>query len=224
MERLLYQDRTEAGQRLAASLVAYANCQNALVLALPRGGVPVAYEVARALHVPLDVFLVRKLGVPGQEELALGALASGGIRVLNKDIVQRTGIPARDIDAITAREQLELARREQLYRGCRPFPTVEHRTIILVDDGLATGATMRAAVRAIRQREPSYLIVAVPVAALSACIELGDEADETICLRTPDPFYGVGAWYRNFDQTSDQTVHDLLADAEREITTSASEP
>lgn len=216
MDRLIYQDRIEAGKKLATLLTAYAQRHDVLVLALPRGGVPVAYEVAHALHVPLDVFLVRKLGVPGQEELAMGALASGGIRVLNEDIVRRLGISAQIIDDITAREELELQRREKVYRDNRPFPELRGRIIILIDDGLATGATMRAAVRAVRQRQPAHIVVAVPVSAQSTALEMRAEADVVVCTYTPEPFFGVGAWYRNFEQTTDQEVRTLLEQAQRE--------
>ena len=196
----------------------YAHRPDVLVLALPRGGVPVAYEVARALNAPLDVFLVRKLGVPGHEEAAMGAIASGGIRVLNDEVIHALHLPRQVVEEVTAREQRELQRREQLYRDGRPAPDVKGRTVILIDDGLATGATMRAALRALRQQRPARLIVAVPVGARSACRELLGEADEVICARTPEPFFGVGWWYQQFEQTSDQEVHDLLARAAQERT------
>jgi len=216
MVETVYRDRRDAGKRLAKLLDAYAHRPDVLVLALPRGGVPVAYEVARALNAPLDVFIVRKLGVPGYEEAAMGAIASGGIRVLNDDVIGALHIPQQVVEEVTPRDQRELERREQLYRDGRPAPDVKGRTVILVDDGLATGATMRAALKALRQRPPARLIVAVPVAARSTCLELRDEADEVICARTPDPFFGVGWWYQHFEQTSDQEVHYLLAQAAQE--------
>ena len=205
-----FRDRTEAGQRLAERLVAYAGRPDVLVLALPRGGVPVASEVARALGVPLDVFVVRKLGVPGHEELAMGAIASGGVCVLNDDVVQALNIPERVIEAVAARERRELGRRERAYRGGRPAPEVRGRTVILVDDGLATGSTMRAAVAALRRRGPARIIVAVPTAAPSTCEEFRHEADECVCDITPDPFYAVGLWYEDFSPTTDDEVRDLL--------------
>jgi putative phosphoribosyl transferase len=211
-----YRNRREAGQVLATQLMKYANRQDVLVLALPRGGVPVAYEVAKALHAPLDVFLVRKLGVPGHEELAMGAIATGGIRVLNENVIRSLGIPDKLIEAVTEREQRELERREHLYRDDRSAPDVRGRTVILIDDGLATGATMRAAVRALRQEQPAHIVVAVPVAAPAACEEFRTEADDVVCAKTPEPFYGVGYWYEDFAQTSDQEVHDLLEQAEQE--------
>lgn len=212
-----YRNRSEAGQTLATYLGAYRGRQDLLVLALPRGGVPVAYEVARALRAPLDVFLVRKLGVPGHEELAMGAIASGGVRVLNEDVVRTLHIPASIIESVTEREQCELERRERLYRDQRPRPLVNGRTAILIDDGLATGASMRAAARALRQQHPARLVIAVPVAAPPSCEEFRTEVDEIICVLTPSDFYGVGWWYDDFSQTSDQEVRDLLARHEREI-------
>jgi predicted phosphoribosyltransferase len=216
MMETVYQDRHDAGRKLAERLRKYANRPDVLVLALPRGGVPVAYEVARALNAPLDVFVVRKLGVPRHEELALGAIASGGIRVLNTDVIRALHIPEQVVEEVTARELRELERREQLYRAGRPPPELKGRTVILIDDGLATGATMYAALRALRQQQPARLIVAVPVAAPSTCRELLGEADEVICARMPDPFFGVGLWYQQFEQTSDQEVRDLLAQAAQE--------
>jgi len=206
-----FRDRRDAGRLLAAKLGAYAGRPDVLVLALPRGGVPVAYEVARALSAPLDVFLVRKLGVPGHEELAMGAVATGMVRVLNDQIVRGLRIPNEVIDAVAAREQEELARRERLYRGNRPPPDVRGRTVILVDDGLATGATMLAAVKALRQQQPSRIVVAVPIAAPETCEQLGAEVDDIICAVTPEPFYAVGLWYEDFSQTTDDEVRDLLA-------------
>jgi putative phosphoribosyl transferase len=212
----LYRDRLEAGRLLATKLTDYANRQDVLVLALPRGGVPVAYEVAKALHAPLEVFVVRKLGVPGHEELAMGAIATGGVRVLNEDVVRMLHIPESVINAVTAREQRELERREDLYRDDRPPADVSGRTVILIDDGLATGATMRAAVQALRQQHPARIVVAVPVAAPATCNEFRTEVDEIICAKTPEPFFGVGYWYEDFSQTTDKEVHDLLALAEQE--------
>jgi predicted phosphoribosyltransferase len=206
-----FRNRTDAGRRLAEKLAAYADRPDVLVLALPRGGVPVGYEVSRALGAPLDVFLVRKLGVPGYEELAMGAVASGGVRVLNDEIVRGLGISEDEIDAAVARELQELARRERLYRGDRPPPDVAGRTVILVDDGLATGATMRAAVAASRQQHPARIVVAVPTASPDTCEALKAEADDVICAMTPEPFFAVGHSYENFTQTTDDEVRELLA-------------
>jgi len=214
-------NRREAGEELATKLTAYANRPDVLVLALPRGGVPVGFAVARALHVPLDVFLVRKLGVPGHEELAMGAVASGGVRVLNSDVVELLQIPASLIDTIAGRELQEIERRERHYRVRRPAVEVQGLTLILVDDGLATGATMRAAVTALRQRRPARVIVAVPTAASETCAELRTEVDEIVCARTPEPFYAVGLWYDDFTQVSDEEVRDLLAAAARGHDTAA---
>jgi putative phosphoribosyl transferase len=205
-----FENRADAGVKLATKLSRYANRPDVLVLALPRGGVPVAYEVARALRAPLDVFIVRKLGVPGYEELAMGAIASGGVRVMNDDIARSFDFPQTVINSIARREEAELRRRERLYRGNRPAPNVHGRTVILVDDGLATGSTMRAAAVALRQMGPSKVIVAVPVAAPETCAEFRSEVDDVICFATPDPFMAVGAWYADFSQTSDQEVRDLL--------------
>lgn len=206
-----FRDRRDAGRKLAAKLGTYVNRPDVLVLALPRGGVPVGYEVARVLGVPLDVFLVRKLGVPGYEELAMGAVATGGVRVLNKQIVDSLGIPDHLIDAVAAQEQRELARRERIYRSGRPLPDVRGRTAILVDDGLATGATMHAAIAALRQLHPARVVVAVPTASPEACEEMRAEVDEVICAITPEPFSAVGRWYEDFSQTTDEEVRDLLA-------------
>jgi predicted phosphoribosyltransferase len=205
-----FRNRTDAGRQLAEKLAAYADRPDVLVLALPRGGVPVGFEVARALGAPLDVFLVRKLGVPGYEELAMGAVATGGVRVLNDEIVRGLGILEHQIDAVVARELQELARRERLYRGDRPPPDVAGRTVILVDDGLATGATMRAAVAALRRQRPAGIVVAVPTASPDTCEALKAEADDVICAMTPDPFFAVGHWYDDFTQTTDEEVRDLL--------------
>ncbi len=205
-----FENRADAGRQLAIKLAEYAHLPNVLVLALPRGGVPVAFEVAEALDAPLDLFLVRKLGVPGHEELAMGAIATGGVRVLNEEVVRGLDIPEEVIATIAAREQQELQRRERLYRGDRPAPEVAGCIVILVDDGLATGSTMRAAVAALRRRHPARIIVAVPVGAPETCAELGGEADEVVCAQTPEPFYAVGLWYADFSQTSDAEVRELL--------------
>jgi putative phosphoribosyl transferase len=217
MSPQLFRDRTEAGRQLAARLAQYADRPDVLVLALPRGGVPVGYEVARALHVPMDVFIVRKLGVPGHEELAMGAVASGGVRVLNDQVVRGLGIPDYVIDAVAGWEQQELERRERLYRGQRPPPDVRGKTVILVDDGLATGSTMLAAVRALRLLGPARVVVAVPVASPDTCELLKSEVDEVVCAVTPDPFYAVGLWYRNFSQTTDEEVRELLEQSASEV-------
>jgi len=205
-----FRDRADAGRKLAEKLAKYAGHPDVLVLALPRGGVPVGYEVARALEAPLDVFVVRKLGVPGHEELAMGAIASGGAWVLNDDVVSALSIPAFMVRAVAVRELQELRRRELAYRGDRPALDVSNRIVILVDDGLATGSTMRAAVAAVSRLEPARLIVAVPTAAASTCAEFGREVDECVCVITPDPFYAVGTWYEDFSQTTDEEVRDLL--------------
>lgn len=215
---MLFRDRSEAGRQLATKLTKYARRPDVLVFGLPRGGVPVAFEVAQALHVPLDVFLVRKLGVPGHEELAMGAIATGGVRVMNDDVVRRLRISDQAIEAIVAEEQEELDRRQRLYRDDRPLPNVRGRTVILVDDGLATGSTMRAAIAALRQQDPARIVVAVPVGATDTCEEFATEADETVCARTPEPFYAVGLWYDDFSQTTDDEVHDLLERAQHDHT------
>lgn len=212
-----YHDRQDAGQQLAEWLRSYANRPDVIVLALPRGGVPVGYEVARILNVPLDVFLVRKLGVPGHEELAMGAIASGGVRVLNEEVVEPLRISAAAVDAVAASEGRELARRERLYRGGRPPLDVRGKVVILVDDGVATGSTMRAAIEALRQQGAARIVVAVPVAAPSVCEMLAELADDVVCDLTPEPFYAVGLWYEEFEQTSDAEVQDLLAKAEARI-------
>ena len=210
-----FRDRRQAGRQLAANLAAYANRPDVIVLALPRGGVPVGYEVAQALGAPLDVFVVRKLGVPGYEELAMGAIATGGVRVLNEGLIQQLGVPEYIVDAVAARELEELKRRERLYRGSRPFPDLCGRAVILVDDGLATGATMEAAVRGLRQLKPARIIVAVPVASRETCDALRPLVDDLICAVTPEPFYAVGHWYEDFSQTSDAEVRELLAPREQ---------
>jgi putative phosphoribosyl transferase len=214
---VIFRDRAEAGRRLAAQLAGYRDGAQVIVLALPRGGVPVGFEVARALHVPLDLFLVRKLGVPGQEELAMGAIATGGVRVLNEDVVRYLGISDEVIEMVAEAEERELLRRERAYRDDRPAPDVRGRTVILVDDGLATGSTMRAAVRALQRLLPSSIVVAVPVAAQQTCDELKTEVDKVVCAETPEPFRGVGLWYEDFSQTTDDEVRSLLAHAAREL-------
>ncbi|WP_128547820.1 phosphoribosyltransferase [Larkinella soli] len=207
-------DRTDAGRQLAERLAAYAGGPEVRVLALPRGGVPVAYEVAVRLAVPLDVFLVRKLGVPGQEELALGAIATGGVRVLNRSVLRSMNIRPDQIEQIAAHEQRELHRRELAYRSGRPPVQITGKTILLIDDGLATGATMRAAVEAVRKSAPAKVVVAVPVGAADVCRDFRRLADAVVCLVTPEPFYGVGMWYKQFGQTTDEEVRALLKQAE----------
>lgn len=214
MQRKRFRDRVDAGRRLAADLEEYAGRDDVLVLALPRGGVPVAFEVARALDAPLDLFLVRKLGVPGHEELAMGAIASGGVRVLNAHVVEMLRIPDAAIAAAAAQEEVELRRRDAAYRGDRLPPDVRGRTVIVVDDGLATGATMRAAVAALRAQEPAELVVAVPVAARETVDALAGEVDRVVCPLLPEPFQAVGLWYDDFNQTEDDEVRELLARAE----------
>ncbi len=207
-----FRDRHEAGLLLGEELSKrFGRRADAIVLALPRGGVPIGAEVARAIGAPLDVFIVRKLGVPGHEELAMGAIASGGVRVLNDEVLRYISVPQSTIDAVAAREQLELARRERSYRGARPPLDVSGKTVFVVDDGLATGSTMRAAVRALRAMGAREVLVAVPVAAKETCDEFRAEADDIICLRTPSPFQAVGLWYEDFFQTTDEEVHALLA-------------
>lgn len=212
-----FRNRRDAGQKLAQKLSHYASRPDVIVLALPRGGVPVGYEVSRALHVPLDIFIVRKLGLPGQEELAIGAIASGGIRVLNEDILRMLPLPSELIERVAQRELQELQRRERLYRGDRPPPDVRDRTVILVDDGLATGASMRAAVQALRAQNPKRIVVAVPTAAPEACEAFEKEVDEVVCAITPEPFLGVGRWYEDFSQTTDEGVRLFLEDARRQL-------
>ncbi|MGI2902267.1 phosphoribosyltransferase [Tolypothrix sp. VBCCA 56010] len=207
---MLFKDRRLAGQVLAVKLAAYANRADVLVLALPRGGVPVAFEVAKALNAPLDVFVVRKLGVPGQKELAMGAIASGNVRILLEDIIRQEKIATEAIEKVTAKEQQELNRRQTLYRGDRPKLAIAGRTIILIDDGLATGATMRAAIAALHKQQPEKIVVAVPVSSPQTYQEIKSLIDEIICADTPSPFYCVGLWYEKFPQTTDQEVRDLL--------------
>lgn len=210
-----FADRREAGAELATKLGHFANQDNVVVLALPRGGVPVAFEVAEALDAPLDIFLVRKLGMPGHPEFAMGAIASGGVRVINEEVVRWYGISDRAIEAVARDEQRELERREREYRRGRSMADLTKKIVILVDDGLATGSTMRAAIRAVRQHDPARVIVAVPVGAPSTCAEFADVTDETICARTPEPFSAVGLWYRDFSQTTDEEVHTLLEEHAR---------
>lgn len=209
-------DRTEAGERLAAQLASYANRDDVVVLALPRGGVPVAFEVARHLRAPLDVFVVRKLGAPGHEELAMGAIASGGTRVVNQDVVRQLGISASSFELVANREKLELARREREYRGDRPPVPVGGRTVLLVDDGLATGSTMMAAIEALRRQEPARILVAAGVGAADTCAALSGVADGCVCALRPPWLDAVGRWYQDFSQTTDAEVRDLLARAGRE--------
>jgi putative phosphoribosyl transferase len=205
-----FENRSDAGRRLATELRTYADRQDVIVLALPRGGVPVGFEVAMAIDAPLDVFVVRKLGLPWHEELAMGALASGGVRILDNDLIRIARVSEEDVRRVTATEQAELERRERLYRGDRPFPNLAGKTAILVDDGLATGSTMRAAVAALRQEGPALVVVAVPVASPDTCNAFRNIADDIVCAETPEPFIGVGMWYEDFSQTTDDEVHELL--------------
>jgi len=214
--RARFRDRRDAGRRLAGKLREYAGRDDVIVLALPRGGVPVGFEIAIALQVPLDVFVVRKLGLPWHEELAMGALASGGVRVLDEDLIRVARVSYDDIERVTSIEQAELERRERRYRGDRLFPDVSDKTVILVDDGLATGSTMRAGVSALRRENPARIIVAVPVASPETCNAFRDIADEIVCAETPEPFMAVGLWYDDFNQTTDDEVHDLLEQARNE--------
>jgi putative phosphoribosyl transferase len=210
MELLPFQDRSDAGRQLARRLLGYAGRRDVVVLALPRGGVTVGAEVARALGVALDVLVVRKLGVPGHEEFAMGAIASGGVRIISDDIVAALGVSEREMALVAAAGEEELARQERLFRGSRDFPDVRGRTIILVDDGLATGATMRAAASALRSQAPAWLVVAVPVAPKETCAGLRAEVDQVICLATPEPFHSVGTWYKDFHQATDEEVRLML--------------
>lgn len=212
-----FRDRRDAGRVLAQELTAYAGRSDVIVLALPRGGVPVAYEVALALNAPLDIFIVRKLGLPGHEELAIGAIASGGVRVLNEDIIHALNIPEAMINRVAQQELQELGRREQLYRGDRPMLDVQDKTVILIDDGLATGASMRAAVSGVRTQHPARIVIAVPTAAPETCNAFEFEVDEIVCAMTPEPFLGVGKWYENFSQITDEEVHTLLEEASRQL-------
>ncbi|HEY9225685.1 MAG TPA: phosphoribosyltransferase [Gemmatimonadaceae bacterium] len=208
-----FHDRSEGGRQLAAALRHYAHRPDVVVLGLPRGGVPVAAEVARELGAPLDVFIVRKLGLPWNPELAMGAVARGGVRVLDQDLIRVAGVSEDDVKRVTAAETAELERRERAYRGSRPFPDVHGKTAILVDDGLATGSSMRAAVRAIREENPARVVVAVPVAAAETCEALREIADEVICVETPEPFTAVGVWYEDFSPTTDEEIQTLLENA-----------
>jgi predicted phosphoribosyltransferase len=210
-ERVRYADRREAGRVLADRLRDYTGQNDVVVLGLPRGGIPVAYEVARALNAPLDVFVVRKLGLPGHPEYAMGAIASGGVRVLNDDVIRQLHVPPSAVEAVARAEQQELERRERAYRGARQALPMEGRIVILVDDGLATGSTMRAAVLAIRRQFPSQIVVAVPVGARETCRAMDQLADEVVCARMPEPFQAVGLWYEEFEQTTDEEVRRLLA-------------
>jgi putative phosphoribosyl transferase len=210
-----FRDRVDAGRQLAKALAVYADRPDLLILALPRGGVPVGFEIARALRAPLEVFMVRKLGLPGHEEYAMGAVASGGVTVLDDAVVRRFGIPPRVVEDVIDRERMELRRREELYRGGEPPPAVTGKTVILVDDGLATGSTMRAAVTALRKERAKRVVVAVPIGAYDTCEMLRDVADSVVCAQTPEPFYAVGLWYDDFEQTTDEEVRDLLERAAR---------
>ena len=208
---MLFNDRIDAGHQLAGRLSAYSGRSDVIVLALPRGGVPVAAEVARELGAPFDLFLVRKLGVPSHPELAMGAIAEGGVEVLSDDLIRDLGIPQSTVQQVAVRERMELDRRDVLYRQGRPRPIVKDRTVIVVDDGLATGSSMQAAVLALRQLEPARIVVAVPVGAADTCERLAQIADEVVCATTPEPFQAVGLWYRQFAQTSDEEVRRLLS-------------
>jgi len=212
-----FTDRRDAGQRLAGELSEYANQEDVVVLGLPRGGVPVAFEVSKALHAPLDVFVVRKLGAPGNPELAMGAIASGGVRVVNAGVVDRLGISDEAIERVTEEERAKLQQREEVYRGARPGVDLEGKTVILVDDGLATGATMRAAVSALREHGPRKIVMAVPTAPPETCAEFDEVVDESICLTTPYPFFGVGGAYQDFSQTTNEEVRDFLQRADQSM-------
>ena len=205
-----FRDRRAAGQRLAERLQTYAGRNDTIVLGLPRGGVPVAYEVARALELPLDVFVVRKLGLPWHQELAMGALASGGVRLINQHLIRQLGVSESEVERVTRQEQQELERRELRFRGSRAFPDLKGKTVLLIDDGLATGATMRVAVTALRQEGAERVVVGVPVASPDTCDSFRDITDDIVCVVTPEPFHAVGLWYEDFGQTTDDEVHDLL--------------
>jgi putative phosphoribosyl transferase len=219
MKRFL--NRREAGRELARQLLQYADHSDVIILALPRGGVPVAYQVALALKAPLDVLIVRKLGLPGREELAIGAIASGGIQILNQDIVHALDIDQSIINSVLQQELQELARREESYRGNRPAPEIKDHTVIIIDDGLATGASMRAAVMGVRTQSPARIVVAVPAAAPQAIDLLQTEVDEIVYVIAPDPFDGVGKWYEDFSQTTDEEVSSLLDNANRQLPSKA---
>ena len=213
----IFRNRSEAGKLLAQSLSAYANSSEVLVLGLPRGGVPVAFEVAKALKVPLDICLVRKLGVPGHKELAMGAIASGDVIFINEDVVQSLGISQKDIERVIATERRELKRRERVYRSGQSAPNIQGKTIILIDDGIATGSTIRAAFATLRQQQPQKIVLAIPVAPAKACHSLKAEVDELVCLFTPEWFCAIGLWYEDFAQTSDEQVRQLLASKELQL-------
>ncbi len=213
---MIFANRTEAGQKLALRLKQYANRDDVIVLGAPRGGVPIAFEVATDLRAPLDVFMLRKLGVPGREEFAFGAIASGGVRILDRDTVEGLGLTEAVIERVTATEEQELDRRERAYRGGRPPLNVVGRTVILVDDGIATGASMRAAIHALRQMNPARIVIAIPVAPAATCKRLQSAVDELVCLEMPEPFFGVGQFYDDFSQVSDEEVRDLLDNAVRQ--------
>ncbi|HEX7118503.1 MAG TPA: phosphoribosyltransferase [Longimicrobiales bacterium] len=215
-EDQVFDDRDAAGRALAERLMTYAGRPDVIVLALPRGGVPVGYHVARALGAPLDIMVVRKLGLPAQEELAMGAIASGGVRVLNQEVIDMTGVSPEVIDHVAAEERRELERRERAYRGDRPPPDVAGRTVILVDDGIATGSTLRAAVQALRERGPAHIVVAVPTAPRAACEALSRVADDVVCVATPEPFFAISLSYRSFPQMTDGEVREILDRAARE--------
>jgi putative phosphoribosyl transferase len=206
----VFEDRVDAGRQLAARLTHYADRADVIVLALPRGGLPVGFEVARALHAPLDVMIVRKLGTPGQPELAMGAIASGGVRVVNDEVIRELGISQEQLDEVAAEAQLEVERRERLYRAGRPPLEIAGRTAILVDDGIATGSTMRAAIQALRAQKPARLVVAAPTAAPATCEQIRKQVDELVCLTTPEPFFAIGFFYRDFPQLSDDAVREIL--------------
>ena len=212
----IFKDRRDAGRKLAQKLSAYANRSDVIALALPRGGVPVAYEVALALNAPLDIFTVRKLGLPGHEELAMGAIASGGARVINQDVVRTFSIPQGVVEAVAKQELKELERRERAFRGDREMREIHDRTAILIDDGLATGASMQAALMGLRARDPARIVVAVPTAPLETCEAFQQLVDEMICATTPEPFYGVGQWYEDFSQVTDEQVQTLLEQASQQ--------
>ncbi|WP_013321307.1 phosphoribosyltransferase [Gloeothece verrucosa] len=214
----ILENRTHAGQLLTIPLAEYANRSDVLVLALPRGGVPVAFEIAKKLHLPLDVCLVRKLGVPGRKELAMGAIGAGGVRVINQEIVGWLNISDEIIEQVADSEQIELERRDRLYRENRPFPDLEKQTIILVDDGIATGSTVRAAIATLKQHHPSKIIIAVPVAPPETCQELNSEVDQVICWQQPEPLHSISLWYQDFSQTSDDEVRNLLTLANQDLT------
>jgi predicted phosphoribosyltransferase len=213
----IFEDRGDAGRKLARALERYADRADVVVLGLPRGGVPVAFAVAKELQAPMDIYLVRKLGVPEQPELAMGAIASGGVRVMNEQVVRSLGISDEQIETVVEREIRELERREQAYRGDRARPDLHGKVVVLVDDGLATGASMRAAVEAVKTQEPDRIVVAVPTAPPETCSDLEDEVEEVVCATTPEPFFGVGAWYADFSQTTDDEVRRLLEIARDEL-------